>query len=465
MPVIPLYIVASPTQFVVKTGFGIDDMVIQKKCWVFPGQKFSILEVTPTNFPLNLHVMSAEKLEFQLPAVFTIGPRAVLGMGPGGVAPPGSGAGIPESAHDEFIDIASLKKYARLLATKNEEHINEIVKGIIEGETRVIAASMTLEEIFKENRIFKENVIKHVQAELDHFGLIIYNANVKQLQDTPGSEYFSYLRLKTHEGAVNQAKVDVAEAKYRGDVGEKERQGLTRQNVARVEAETVVYENDRKEKVAFAAAQLATKQAEFDRQVRIAQIEADQAAAARRVELQRTVEQRRGETETERLRAEVLAKATVEFESNVKTADARLYAKSKEAEAVTALFRAQADGIAMLTKAFNGDTHAVLQYLMLERGLFTELAKANAEAIRGLQPKITVWNTGEDGGKGDAGPAGAIRDVFKMLPPLLTTVQEQTGVTPPAWLAGMGGAPGVNGLAEVEGGSPKSVAGAKAGRA
>ncbi|KXS15523.1 hypothetical protein M427DRAFT_98680, partial [Gonapodya prolifera JEL478] len=431
------------SQYIVKTGFGIDDMEINKKCWVFPGQKYSLLEVTPMNFPLNLHVMSAEKLEFQLPAVFTIGPRA------------------------DQIDIPSLKKYARLLATKNEEHVSEIVKGVIEGETRVIAASMTLEEIFKDRRIFKDNVIKHVQAELDHFGLIIYNANVKQLQDTPGSEYFSYLRLKTHEGAVNQAKVDVAEAKYRGDVGEKERQGLTRQNVARVETETVVYENDRKEKVAFAAAHLATKQAEFDRQVHIAQIEADQAAAARKVELQRVVEQRRGETETERLRAEVLAKATVEYESNVKTAgalmfdlgfcDAHLYAQSKQADAVTALFRAQSDGISLLTSAFGGDTSAVLRYLMLERGLFTELAKANAEAIRGLEPKITVWNTGADAGTGASskeGPANAIRDVYRMLPPLLTTVQDQTGVTPPAWLAGLPsghGAAGAAGAAGVQG--------------
>jgi len=83
-----------------------------------------------------------------------------------------------------------------------------------------------------------ENVIKNVQAELDQFGLFIYNANVKQLQDTPGSEYFTYLRLKTHEGAVNQAKVDVAEAKYKGDVGERERQNQTTKDVTRIEADT-----------------------------------------------------------------------------------------------------------------------------------------------------------------------------------------------------------------------------------
>ncbi|KAJ3323907.1 hypothetical protein HDU93_002875, partial [Gonapodya sp. JEL0774] len=134
---IPIFVVAASTQYLVKTGLGIEDMEISKKCWVFPGQRYSVLEVTPTNFPLQLHVMSAEKLEFQLPAVFTIGPRAVLGRASS--APTASeGDLLLAKAEEDKVDIPSLKKYARLLATKNEDHINEIVKGVIEGETRVI---------------------------------------------------------------------------------------------------------------------------------------------------------------------------------------------------------------------------------------------------------------------------------------------------------------------------------------
>src|SRR5439155_22761285 len=89
----------------------------------------------------------------------------------------------------------ALERYAKLLETDgiNSEHVKELVRGIIEGETRVIAAGMTREEIFKERKGFKEQVIKNVQAELDQFGLFIYNANVKQLQDTQGSEYFAYM--------------------------------------------------------------------------------------------------------------------------------------------------------------------------------------------------------------------------------------------------------------------------------
>lgn len=66
--------------------------------------------------------MSVEKLEFLLPAVMTIGPK---------------------------IDLPSLEKYARLMTGKSKSNVPELVKGVIEGETRVIAAGMSMEEIFK----------------------------------------------------------------------------------------------------------------------------------------------------------------------------------------------------------------------------------------------------------------------------------------------------------------------------
>jgi len=116
-----------------------------------------------------------------------------------------------------------------------------------------------MEEIFRERKGVKEQVIKNVQAELDQFGLFIYNANVKQLQDTQGSEYFAYMRMKTHECAVNQAKGDVAEAKYKGNVGAKDREGLTRRETSKIEAETVLAENERKVAIAQAEMTLDTK--------------------------------------------------------------------------------------------------------------------------------------------------------------------------------------------------------------
>ncbi|KAG2176653.1 hypothetical protein INT44_007317 [Umbelopsis vinacea] len=439
-----MYKVAEANQYVVKTGFGVADILVCKKCMVWPGQTAQYFDVTPHNFELSLHAMSVEKLEFLLPAVMTIGPK---------------------------IELPSLVKYARLMTGRTKSNVPELVKGIIEGETRVIAAGMSMEEIFKDRKAFKENIIRNVQSELDHFGLYCYNTNIKSLQDTPGSEYFSYMRMKTQEGAVNQAKIDVADARFKGDVGEKEKVGLTRQEVGRIEADTVIYENEKKAAISQANARLEARRAEFDRQVETAKIEAKQASSTRQIELQREYEEKRQLAETERLRADVVAKWKAEYEVGVqkantelynqqrkadaelfkkqqeaegmfitaakaaeaqmKKADAYLYEKQKEAEAISEVMAAQANGLKMLVNAFNGDTNAALNYLMVERGTFQAMAKENANAIKGLNPKITVWN---QDGKAQSNP---IADIYKSLPPLIDTVREQTGIMPPTWLANM----------------------------
>jgi flotillin len=100
----------------------------------------------PFDFSLSLQAMTIEKLQFSLPAVFTIGPDdelsalkkyALLLSGNAGSAP------------------APQKTDANLNTPATRNHVQDIVKGIIEGETRVIVSSMTMEEIFKERQVFK----------------------------------------------------------------------------------------------------------------------------------------------------------------------------------------------------------------------------------------------------------------------------------------------------------------------
>jgi flotillin len=267
---------------------------------------------------MNLQAMTIEKLQFALPAVFTIGPDN---------------------------NMEALKKYALLLSetesasnagkvatSSKRNHVQDIVKGIIEGETRVIVSGMTMEEIFKERQIFKGKVIENVQNELDQFGLRIYNANVKELQDTPGSEYFAFLSRKAHEGALNQAKIDVAEARMRGEIGESEKKGKTTQEVSRIHAETAVLETKRRIDKAQADAQLTNRQTELDMGIRLAKIAASRQAEAKDAELQKEVESKRGETELERLRATDVAKSKIQRESAEEAANATLYAQTKAAD-------------------------------------------------------------------------------------------------------------------------------------
>ncbi|RLN39698.1 hypothetical protein C2845_PM01G39450 [Panicum miliaceum] len=449
---------------------GIDDVKLAKKAWVWVGQQCKKFDITPVNYEFEVHAMSSEKLPFILPAVFTIGPKIA----------------------DDGTHGASLLLYAKLIAPhdKNSSHVRELVKGVIEGETRVLAASMTMEEIFQGTKSFKQAVFENVQLELNQFGLCIYNANVKQLVDVPGQEYFSYLGQKTQQGAMNQAKVDVAEARMKGAVGAKEREGTTQQKAAevdaqtkvfrvrqeaigikeqaKVEAEVKVFENEREAVVAAAKADLATKKAAH---TKVAEVEAAKAVAIREAELQMEVERKNALRFTEKLKAEQLSKATVQYDTQVQdsnaalysrqkaaeaklyeqqkaaearklTEDAKLYAKQKEAESLATVGKAKADYVASMLQALGGNYHALRDYLMIDGGLYQETARINAGAVSGMQPKISIWTNGSDGaGGGDlaAGPSGGaamqqVAGVYKMLPPLLSTVHEQTGMLPPAWM-------------------------------
>ncbi|KAB8231739.1 flotillin domain protein [Aspergillus alliaceus] len=428
------YAIARPSEYLVLTGVGIEDIRICKKAIVFPFQRCARISVAPFDLPLNLQAMTMEKLQFSLPAVFTIGPDN---------------------------ELQSLKDYARLLAENSEDKTNvqKIVKGIIEGETRVIVSSMTMEEVFKERQVFKSKVIENVQKELQQFGLRIYNANVKELQDTPGSEYFAILSQKAHEGALNQAKVDVAEARMKGEIGEAEKKGRMKQEISKIDADTAVLETKRKAEKAKADSELMNRQTELDASVQISKITTKRQTEMKDAELLKQVESKRAETELERLRASEVTKSKVARESAQENADAAYYTEQKAAdaqlykqkvEADAAYYRQskaadatlyqqkrEAEGILEMSKAYAAlidvleGPQAFLQFRMMENGTYEKLAKANGEAIRGLNPKISSWSTGD--GSGDA--MAPVRNIMQGLPPLLSTIHDQTGISPPSWLA------------------------------
>jgi flotillin len=92
--------------------------------------------IQPRDYPMSLRAMTKEKLQFELPVVFTIGPDVNM-----------HGDGSANSAEADKGD--ALMKYSMLLADSankgdaGDEHIGNIIKGIIEGETRVLVSAMS----------------------------------------------------------------------------------------------------------------------------------------------------------------------------------------------------------------------------------------------------------------------------------------------------------------------------------
>lgn len=229
---------------------------------------------------------------------------------------------------------------------------------------------------------------------------------------------------------------------------------------------------------AQAEAHLNTRQTGLTRDVDIAKITAQRALESKDEDLKKEVQLKRAGAELERLRATDVVKATITRESKQQAADAAAYevaadaraqaeAKQRDADAGAyrlrteaeatnyatqqaadaAIFQklkeaegvsAMADAYAKMASAFGGPA-GLLQYMMIEKGTYVELAKANATAVKGLEPKISIWNTGAKGGEsGQGGGDGTetLRNLYQMLPPLMTTINEQTGITLPEWQFG-----------------------------
>ncbi|KAK3951339.1 hypothetical protein QBC32DRAFT_215164 [Pseudoneurospora amorphoporcata] len=534
------YKIAAPDEYLAITGMGVKTLKITKAAWVWPFQRCMRFSVQPHDYAMSLQAMTKEKLQFLLPVVFTVGPD-VNQRGanirhdhePGKPSDEEDGAtAVSDSVIRREDRGDALMKFAMLLADSgrdkgpnNHDFLEGIVKGIIEGEVRVLVSAMTMEEIFTEREVFKRRIFRNIQSELDQFGLKIYNANVKELKDAPGSTYFASLSQKAHEGATNQARIDVAEAQLRGNVGTQARkgeeareiakiQGEQDRELAKIQAETQVQKTERDIEKATAEAVLKTRKVELDRDVQIAGIQAARKTEAEDEELKREVQIKRAAAEMERLRASDVVKASIAREAKQQAADAKAYEIEKEAQANfqkdkqateatayktkigvdTKVYQIEseakanfekakqhteaevyetkvgadaqayaaiklaeaelqqklraAEGMSAMAEAYAKMSHAfggpqgLLQYMMIEKGTYIELAKANAEAIRGLQPKISVWNTGAEAGSGGGGAPGeqssmaTMRNIYQMLPPLMTTINEQTGITLPEWQFG-----------------------------
>ncbi|KAF5870293.1 putative flotillin domain containing protein [Botrytis fragariae] len=498
-----MYQIASPNEYLAITGAKIATVKICKSAFVWPFQKVRRFNIQPRDYELSLQAMTKEKLQLAIPVVFTIGPD---------VNRRGDNARTSDSNHESAAEDGddALLKFAMLLAEGESNdgdagaHLRKIVVGIIEGETRVLVSSMSMEKIFTEREAFKKDIFKNIQSELGQFGLRIYNANVKELKDAPGSNYFASLSKKAHEGAINQARIDVAEAQRLGTVGEAQRRAEQDRELAKVQAETAVQKTERDSEKARAEATLATRKTVYSRDVNVAQIEATRATEVRDEELRKDVEVKRAFTELERLRASDVVKATIAREAKQQAADAKNYeeqarsnaeyysqqkiaeakanaeqraaeakayrikleaeanfiAESKAAEVALLRKQKEAAGMSAMAAAYAdmskamGGPQGLMQYLMIERGTYQDLAKANAEAVRGLNPKMTIWNTGaQAGGNGEGSSAegqgigvggmDSIRNMYQMLPPLMSTIHEQTGMTLPEWQYGrLGPVPG-----------------------
>jgi hypothetical protein len=105
------YKVAEANEYICRTGLFIDDIDISKQAFLFPYQTISLIKMEPVTYSCVIEeAMSAERISFNLPTVFTVGPTD---------------------------NKDSLKIYAKLLQGSTPEDLHLKISGIIQGETRM----------------------------------------------------------------------------------------------------------------------------------------------------------------------------------------------------------------------------------------------------------------------------------------------------------------------------------------
>ena len=279
---------------------------------------------------------------------------------------------------------------------------------IIFGQLRLVIATLPIEEINQDREKFLELVTKNVGFELNKIGLEVINVNVRDITDESG--YIEAIGKKAAAEAINQAKIEVAQAMRTGEIGQasanrereievsiqaaqsesgkKQAERDQRVAVAQFEAEGISGEAESKRQQEVAVAeQLARtaegrKEAEADQRVKVATLEAEAVkgeneSRAQIADYEATLDERaaeakrRGEVasanaardvliaekeqEMARLEKEVIAREMIErkqieIDAEAQAERTRRIARG-EADAILAKYQAEAEGIQAVLEA------------------------------------------------------------------------------------------------------------------
>ncbi|MCA8958953.1 MAG: flotillin family protein [Planctomycetes bacterium] len=194
-------------------------------------QDYAYLSLEPLTIDIDLaSALSKKNIRVNVPSTFTIG----------------------ISTERDIMNNAA----ERLLGL-GEKDIAAQARDIILGQMRLVIATLSIEEINQDREKFLDLVNKNVNFELNKIGLEVINVNIRDILDDSG--YLEALGRKAAAEAVNQAKIEVAEAVRAGDIG------------------TATADRDKEVQVSelHAASVMGQKQAERDQRIKVSQLEAE----------------------------------------------------------------------------------------------------------------------------------------------------------------------------------------------
>ena len=395
-------------------------------------QDYAYISLKPMTINIDLRgALSLQNIRINVPSTFTIG----------------------VSTEPSIMANAA----ERLLGFRVED-IEEMAKEIIFGQLRLTVATLTIEQINQDRDSFLELIQKNVGQEMRKVGLYLINVNIADITDE--SDYIESIGKKAASTAVEQARVDVANAERDGAIGKAEadrtREIQVAQNNAEAEkgrkaaqADQRVYveqqeamavggENAAQAEIARANADLAEAEASAKQRADVATAQAEaEIAKAKYDEEEQSLRASEIARETiAKQQVEIAAEAEAERQRRIARgeADAILAKYEAEAEGVKQVLEAKAQGYSNLVSSASGDPKAAATLLMVEK--IEAMVSAQTEAIRNLKiDKITVWDSGNDK-DGNSATSNFVSSLVQSLPPI-HDVAKMSGVELPDYIGSM----------------------------
>lgn len=210
---------------------------------------------------------------------------------------------------------------------KNVEYITKVAREVLEGNMREIVGQMRLEEMVSNRQAFADKVKQNADPDLQAMGLEIVSFNVQNFVDDNG--IINDMGIDNTMQIKKKAAISKAEAER--DIKIAQAEANRKANDARVDSETAIAEREN---------ELAIKQAELKRAADIKRAEADAAYTIQEEEQRKTIEitsananlaKQEKEVEIKAKEAEIKERA---LEAEVKkTAEAQKYAAQQKADA------------------------------------------------------------------------------------------------------------------------------------
>ena len=392
-------------------------------------QDYSFLSLTPITINIDLrNALSMQNIRINVPSTFTVGIST---------------------------EKAIMANAAERLLQLSPQQIEEMAKEIIFGQLRLTVASLTIEQINQDRDTFLEMTRTNVDTELQKIGIYLINVNLVDITDE--SDYIESIGKKAASTAVENARIDVANAERDGAVGaakaNRVREIEVANNLAEAEKGRKTAEADQRvyvgnqEALAVSGENAATaivKNSDAD----LAEIEAaaKQRAAVAAAEAEAAIQRAIYKEEEARLQAseivrEEIQKQQIEISAEAEAerlrriargdADAILARYEAEAAGIQKVLDAKASGYAGLVQSAGGDTKAAATLLMVEK--IENMVSAQVEAIRNMKiDKVTVWDGGSNA-DGTSATSNFVSSLVQSLPPI-HDVAKMAGVDLPDYL-------------------------------